>query len=383
MVITPRSTICNFARARWRDFAAGVKNRSLNAWLEQRWYGARPIALFIPLSALFVAITVLRRWAYRCRALRTVRLTVPVVVVGNISVGGTGKTPFAIWLAGALRARGYHPGIVTRGYGGRSEDWPVVVTVESDPVLVGDEAVLLARRTGLPVVAGPDRVAAAKRLLRDGTVNVIVSDDGLQHYRLARDMEIILFDAERGLGNGWRLPAGPLRESARRLARADLAVAKIGKTPPVPLPVRALKMSLRVQEVVSMDGSRTVALDSFAGQQVYAVAGIGHPQQFFALLTAHGLRVKGRALPDHAQVSVTDLDFQDTRPVFMTEKDAIKCRGFKLTNHWCVCVAASFTGKDAALILERVSQRLQDVNIAAERAPSGWLREKNCGRQVA
>lgn len=371
MAIMPRSTTCNSARVRWRDFPAEVKSRTRHVWLQQRWYGERPIAWLIPLSALFVAVTTLRRWAYRCGILGTVRLPAPVIVAGNISVGGTGKTPFVIWLAEILRAHGYHPGIVTRGYGGCSGDWPVVVTAESDPVLVGDEAVLLARRTGLPVVAGPDRVAAVKRVLQDGAVNVIMSDDGLQHYRLGRDVEIVLFDAERGLGNGWRLPAGPLRESARRLAHADLAVAKIGETTSVPLPAHALKMNLRVQEVVSLAGSRTVALDSFAGQHVHAVAGIGHPQQFFALLAAHGLRVNGRALPDHARVSAVDLDFHDTWPVFMTEKDAIKCRGFDLPNHWCVSVTASFTEKDAALILERVSQRLQDVSIAAERTRSG------------
>lgn len=330
---------------------------ALHDWWLRRWYGKRPVVWLIPLSALFVLLAGLRRRAYGCGLLRTVRLTVPVIVVGNITVGGTGKTPFVIWLTGALRARGYHPGIVTRGYGGRARHWPVRVTAEADPEEVGDEAVLLARRSGLPVAAGPDRVAAARLLLKTG-VDVIVSDDGLQHYRLGRDVEIIMLDGVRGLGNRWRLPAGPLRETPRRLAKADLVIAKGGAGPSVPPAMQVLPMSLQPEEAVNLEDGRTLSIASFAGQRVHAVAGIGNPQQFFDLLRAHGLDVEGHAWPDHAAWSAADLDFGDDLPVLMTEKDAIKCRSTGLRRCWYLRVSASFAENDAARILARVLPRL-------------------------
>ncbi|MDE2459981.1 MAG: tetraacyldisaccharide 4'-kinase, partial [Gammaproteobacteria bacterium] len=207
-----------------------MTDTSLHQWLLRRWYGLRPIWFLIPLSWLFVMLSVIRRTCYAHGILRTVRLPVPVIVVGNITVGGTGKTPLVIWLIQALRAQGFRPGIVTRGYGGRSPQWPLRVTHTTGVEIAGDEALLLARATGVPVMAGPDRVAAARKLLGECAVDVIASDDGLQHYRLGRDLQMVTLDGERGLGNGWRLPAGPLRESAERLRQADVVVCK-GRRP--------------------------------------------------------------------------------------------------------------------------------------------------------
>lgn len=337
-----------------------VNKPALHDWLLRRWYGKRPVVWLIPLTVLFVFLTGLRRWAYAHGLLPTVRLPVPVIVVGNITVGGTGKTPFVIWLSEALRARGYHPGIVTRGYGGRARQWPVGVTAASDPAQVGDEALLLARRSGLAVAAGPDRAAAARLLLNTG-VDVVVSDDGLQHYRLGRNVEIIMLDRARGLGSRWRLPAGPLRETPRRLAAADLVIAKGGSGLSVAEAVNAVPMDLRPEAVVNLNDGRSVSLASFAGRHVHAVAGIGNPQQFFALLKAHGLDVDEHAWPDHVALSAADLDFGDDWPVLMTEKDAIKCPVSGLQNCWYLKVSASFAEDDAARILARVTSCLSTV----------------------
>ena len=354
--------------------------QKVHAWLLRRWYSHSPIGMLIPLSGLYMLLTALRRWAYRCGILHSVFLPAPVIVVGNITVGGTGKTPFVIWLAHSLREQGYSPGIVTRGYRGQSQHWPILVTPDSDPRLAGDEAVLLARRTRLPVMADPDRLRAAQRLLDEHAVNVIVSDDGLQHYRLGRAVEIIMLDGERGLGNCWRLPAGPLREPAARLKQADFVICKMGSAAPTNVPAGALVMHLMPETVMRLSREEPFTLTQFAGQQVHAVAGIGNPQQFFAMLSDHGLRVEGRALPDHAVVSEADLSFGDDRPVFMTEKDAIKCRGFKLSNHWYVTVSARFSEDNARRILGFIRGRLMAAGAKPERAEDARRQEKIDGR---
>ncbi len=329
-----------------------------HAWLLRRWYGNGPIYVFIPLAGLFAGLTALRRGCYRHGLLSVVRLPVPVIVVGNISVGGTGKTPFVIWLAQALRQQGYRPGIITRGYGGQSQRWPLLVTTQTDPLMAGDEAVLLAQRTGVPVSAGPDRVQAAEYLLQQTNANVIVSDDGLQHYRLGRDLSVIMLDGQRHLGNGWRLPAGPLREPASRMDEADVVIGKTDSPSEAVLPAGALAMHLSLWDAVSiLDGARR-PLAGFAGRPVHALAGIGHPQQFFEALRKHGLQVDGRAMPDHAALAPADLAFDDDAPVLMTEKDAIKCRGMQLPHHWCVPASADFSQQDAVGILDKVRQML-------------------------
>lgn len=323
---------------------------SLHQWLLRRWYGPRPIWFLIPLSWLFVMLSAVRRRCYRHGVFRVVHLPVPVIVVGNITVGGTGKTPLVIWLIGELRAQGYRPGIVTRGYGGQSPQWPLRVTSTTGVDVAGDEALLLARATGVPVMVGPDRVAAARKLLGECAVDVIVSDDGLQHYRLGRDLQIVTLDGERGLGNGWCLPAGPLRESAQRLRQTDMVVCKGRRPADIELPAETPIMRITLVEAVSLrDGTRQ-ALSHFRGRSVHAVAGIGNPAQFFAALTAAGIQVEAQALPDHVKLLARDVSFDDHRPVLMTEKDAVKCERLHLPDHWYVPALAGFSPEHAAAI---------------------------------
>jgi tetraacyldisaccharide 4'-kinase len=332
--------------------------RWLHGWLLRRWYGKRPIWVLIPLSWLFIVLTSFRRALYRSGILLPDVLPVPVIVVGNISVGGSGKTPCTLWLAERFAAAGYRPGIITRGYGGHARSWPRLVSAESKAHEVGDEAVLLARRSGLPVAAGPDRVAAARLLVEKQRVDLILSDDGLQHYRLPRAAEVIMLDGTRGLGNGWRLPAGPLRESARRLRAAQFVVVKAGAGVPANIPTGACQMTLELGEPVSLaDGSRRV-LREFAGRRVHAAAAIADPEQFFDALNAGGLQVDGRALPDHADLSEPDLAFGDDLPVFVTEKDAVKCAHLKMENVWFVPATARFDVGDEMRILSGLQQCL-------------------------
>jgi tetraacyldisaccharide 4'-kinase len=301
------------------------------AYLQRVWYGdaARWLsALLLPLAALFGLAAAARRAAYRRGWFRTHRLPRPVVVVGNITVGGVGKTPFIIWLANRLGARGVRVGVVLRGYGGRSRVWPQNVANSTPAAVVGDEAVLIATRTDAIVVAGPDRVADARRAIDLGA-QIVLSDDGLQHYRLRRDREIAVVDAQRGLGNGRLLPAGPLREPPERLNAVDLIVhtrrAGAGERT---APSRSVVAVAVLREAYSLHDGRTCALTAFAGRRVHAVAAIGNPQAFFEALAGAGLLVDARPLPDHAALTPPDVAFDDDEPVLMTEKDAVKCRAF-------------------------------------------------------
>jgi len=335
--------------------APGVSGRG--AWvprLERTWYGPpNPFsAALLPLSWLYCGIAQLRRLAYRRGWLAVIRLPVPVIVVGNISVGGTGKTPLVLWLARWLRGRGHSPGILTRGYGGLARDWPRRVTADSDPAEVGDEAVLLARRAGCPVVAGPDRIADGLLLAQGLGCDVLVSDDGLQHYRLGRDLEIAVLDARRGLGNGRCLPAGPLREPPGRLGQSDMVIAtgghvQIGRgiaagleadsaTSPV-----AYALDLIPGDAVNLaDPGQTRPLPVFCAEELTAVAGIGNPGRFFVLLRSVGLVPRELAYPDHHPYTAADAATWGQGQVLMTEKDAVKCVGFARPNHWYLPVEA-------------------------------------------
>lgn len=313
--------------------------------------------LLLPLSWLYCAVVRLRRLGYRLGWLKTRRLPVPVIVVGNLTVGGTGKTPLVLRLASLLRERGWTPGIVTRGYGGLSATWPRPVNTDSDPAMVGDEAVLLARRSGCTVVAGPDRAEAGALALRLGGCDILLTDDGLQHTRMARDLEIALVDGERGFGNGRCLPAGPLREPPSWLKRVDLVLYHGGNGPePRMRLVPGAAVNLRRPEL-------TRPLAEFRGQRVLAVAGIGHPGRFFALLADAGLDIEARPYPDHHRFTAGDLARWSHGPVLMTEKDAVKCAAFAGDNHWYLPVEASldetflarFEAKLAALALQSCS----------------------------
>ncbi|HEY9398165.1 MAG TPA: tetraacyldisaccharide 4'-kinase [Burkholderiales bacterium] len=295
------------------------------AFAHRLWYRRSPLALlFLPFSLLFGIIAATRRAAYRRGLLKREHLAVPVIVVGNLVAGGAGKTPLVLWLVAQLRARGWRPGILSRGYQGQNET-PRAVLSGADPVEVGDEPALLAERSGVPVWIGRRRVAAGRALLAaHPQCNVLVCDDGLQHYALVRDFEIAVED-ERGMGNGRLLPAGPLREAASR--RVDATVTNGTQR------AGAYAMRFDVAGFYPIhDPEQSVSLGDLRAKRLHAVAGIGNPERFFRQLEALGLRFVAHAFPDHHRYRSEDLRFDDCDTVLMTEKDAVKCRAFGRTD---------------------------------------------------
>jgi len=325
-------------------------------WLQRQWLRVTPwhVALF-PLSALFGLVAALRRVLYRAGLLRAIRLPVPVIVVGNISVGGTGKTPLVLWLADFLRRQGYHPGIVSRGYGGGTED-VVAVDIRSDPAVVGDEPLLLARKSACPVWVGRDRVAAGRALLlAHPECDVLVSDDGLQHYRLARDMEIVVVDGERKFGNGLLLPAGPLREGVSRLKSVDAVVVNGGNLQAAMQLRNEFEMSLEGEVFCNLRQPNLRARAAvFGGKKLHAVAGIGNPKRFFAHLRRLGLVFEEHAFPDHCVFRPQDLDYDDADALLMTEKDAVKCAGFADERYWALAVEAILPPAFGQTVLQKL-----------------------------
>ncbi|GMW05513.1 MAG: tetraacyldisaccharide 4'-kinase [Gammaproteobacteria bacterium] len=319
--------------------------------LERLWYSDSALALLLlPFAALFAVAAGLRRALYSRGWLHSTRVGVPVIVVGNITVGGAGKTPLVAWLAGRLLADGRRPGIVSRGYGGAGQREPVAVTTDSRAEEVGDEPVLLARRTRVPVVVCPERVRAARMLVAAG-VDVIIADDGLQHYALARDLEVIVVDGDRRLGNGHLLPAGPLRESARRLQGAPLVVLNAG--------VRAcgdheLVFRLKAGDALALNRRERRALQVFSGEKAWAVAGIGNPERFYAQLRACGIVPVPVAVPDHGRVDLTRLREQADWPILMTEKDAVKYSGYRDVAAWYLPVEVEMPQTVEEAIMHRV-----------------------------
>jgi tetraacyldisaccharide 4'-kinase len=329
-------------------------------WLERVWYeGAPSGAWLIPFGWIFGALTGLRRGLYGSGMLPSYGVDVPVIVVGNITVGGTGKTPLVIWLVEELRRRGFRPGVVSRGFGGTAVG-PMLVAPSMDAREVGDEPLLIAARTHCSVAIARDRVAGA-RFLCDSGVDVIIADDGLQHYRLRRNCEVAVIDGERRLGNGRQLPAGPLRESRSRLRNVDLIAVNGGA-----YMAGGLAMHLVEGHARSLTDGAERALEAFSGESVHAVAGIGNPQRFFAALRRRGLNLIEHPFPDHHAFRPHELDFGDAHPLLMTEKDAVKCRSFARPGWWTVPVSVEFDARTAeyfmAAILRRITKQSGNDN---------------------
>ena len=318
--------------------------------IDYHWYRKSHSFLgftLLPLSLLFGAIIRTRRALYRSGIKKVFTAPVPVIVVGNITVGGTGKTPLVIWLANFLQEQGFRPGIISRGYGGDGK--LKLVDQNADPKACGDEAVLIARRTLRPVVTGVNRVTALKKILAETDTDIVISDDGLQHYSLGRHLEIAMVDGERRFGNQSLLPAGPLREPLSRLQQVDFVVTQKN-------PVAAeYTMRLEGDELVALaDATAVKRLQDFYGAKVHAVAAIGNPSQFFSRLRAQGLSIIEHVFPDHHYFKAEDLDFDDDLPVIMTEKDAVKCQGSGKSNHWYLPVSAQMSTQFSENILKKI-----------------------------
>jgi tetraacyldisaccharide 4'-kinase len=339
----------------------------MREWLQREWERRGGGALiFLPFTLLYGAVVAVRRLLYRHGVLRSWRADVPVIVVGNINAGGTGKTPVVLAIVELLRTHGWNPGVVARGYGRvppREQDPRGVVRVLPDvatPEHFGDEPVLIARRSLVPVYISPDRPAAVRALLADHPeVNVIVSDDGLQHYALGRDIEVAVVDGERRFGNGLLLPSGPLREPASRLRSVD-AIVMNGGGAAVAQDVPHFAMRLGDERFVALTQGRHMSAAEFAlharGQRVVAIAGIGHPPRFFEHLAALGLAARGIAFPDHHAYQGGDLRLPQADLIVMTEKDAVKCAAFADARMWFLRVEALLPGAFDEFLLTRLAR---------------------------
>ncbi|MCW9025557.1 MAG: tetraacyldisaccharide 4'-kinase [Gammaproteobacteria bacterium] len=294
------------------------------------WYNKSGVTILLrPLTWLYLLIIFVRRLFYKIHIFRSIKLPVPVIVVGNLTVGGTGKTPVVIYIANLLKRSGYSPGIISRGYGGKAKKWPQQVRPDCDPVMVGDEAIVISRRTQCPMSVGPDRAETGRMLHEHSHCDVIISDDGLQHYKLRRDVEIVLIDGMRRFGNGFCLPAGPLREPVSRKDQADFVITNgiAG--------YNEYSMEYRGNVAVNLlDESRHMNLDEFGDELVHLIAGVGNPDRFFEQMRNKGLNISEHAFTDHHLFAEDDLTFNDEFPILMTEKDAVKCHRFAKENMW-------------------------------------------------
>lgn len=375
-------------------------------WLEHRWYGdVQPNAVLRFLESLYTRAAVQRRREYLYGAPQMMRVGMPVIAVGNLTVGGAGKTPLTIALVEGLRARGFRPGVVSRGYGRRVNDLRRV-SLDADAADVGDEPLLIARRTGVPVAVAPGRYAAARLLEKTGEIDVLIADDGLQHYSLMRDIEILVIDARRGLGNMCLLPAGPLREPLERGSDCDFVVINAGTSPssfdarlnphaaaanaallptgeggaaapdegsaeaatPNPsqtsataqleaLKTRSITMHLHATDTIAIITNTRTPLTTFSGQRVHAIAAIADPERFFATLRQHGIDPIPHPFPDHHAFTAADLTFDDTLPILMTEKDAVKCTALATTRMHFVPIDATLP----AAFLDALADRLRNT----------------------
>lgn len=321
--------------------------------IDRIWSGRSPLWLLLwPFSLLYGAISTLIRLSYQRGWRKSWRAPCPVIVVGNLTAGGNGKTPVVIWLVQALQQRGIRAGVVSRGYGGKSEHYPLFVTAETATALAGDEPVLIAQRTQAPVAVAPKRRQAVEGLLSTQDLDVIITDDGLQHYALQRDREIVVIDGMRRFGNGWWLPAGPMRERASRLQSVDAIIVNGGEAQ-----VNEIAMTLQPGLAVNLLSGETAPLNQLP--EIVAMAGIGHPPRFFNTLKHQGVKpVAEVAFADHHAYSEDELSrlTQAHQCLLMTEKDAVKCHGFARANWWYLPVDAHLSGVPLAALLDDLTQ---------------------------
>ena len=298
--------------------------------LEHSWYNNNLLTLMLrPLAGLYCVVMFIRRLAYAMGLLKCHRLSVPVIIVGNLTVGGTGKTPVVVHIAHLLKRSGYSPGIISRGYGGKARSWPQQVRPDADPIMVGDEAILISRRSNCPMAVGPDRVKTATLLQQHSGCDIIISDDGLQHYALGRDVEIVVIDGMRRFGNGLCLPAGPLREAVSRKEKVDFVITNGTASR------NEYAMNYQGETLINLnDSNKICSLGDLKNQSVHVLAGIGNPVRFFEQMRRKGLHVIEHPFSDHHPFCAEDLMFDDDKPVLMTEKDAVKCQRYVIENAW-------------------------------------------------
>lgn len=320
--------------------------------IERIWSGRSVLSLLLlPLSWLYGLITNLIRFSYRWGWRKAWRAPVPVVVVGNLTAGGNGKTPVVIWLVQALQQRGLKPGVVSRGYGGKADRYPLVLNASTTTAEAGDEPVLIYQRTGAAVAVSPRRKEAVQALLQQSDIDIIITDDGLQHYALARDFEIVVVDGKRRFGNGWWLPAGPMRERASRLRSVDAVITNGGEAL-----TNEVSMQLVPAQAVNLKTGRTQPVSTLSG--VVAMAGIGHPPRFFATLRQQGVILEKEVpFADHQSYSEPQLAslVVSEQTLLMTEKDAVKVRHFAAANWWYLPVNAELPAAQSDELLERIA----------------------------
>ncbi len=309
-----------------------------NNLINRIWYSNHPAyILLIPFSLIYRLLIKVRKLLYQYGVFTINHVPVPVIIVGNFTVGGTGKTPFVIWLAEYLAEQGYKPGIIASGYGAKKLSTIQKVTSNSNPEYVGDESVLIARRTGLPVVVSPDRYKSARQLLEFTDCNMLICDDGLQHLALGRNLEIAMIDGDRKFGNNWLLPAGPLREPSNRASTVDLMISNNTGL------INAHQMLIEYCELKSLtDESKSISVESFKYKQVHVISGIANPDRLHNYLVSKGVKIIPHIFPDHHSFISADLKFDDDFPIVMTEKDAVKCFKFSNDNMWYLPIQVAF-----------------------------------------
>jgi tetraacyldisaccharide 4'-kinase len=331
----------------------------MSRFIESLWYRLSPWHILLwPLSLLYGAVTAIRRWFYCAGIFKIEALPVPVIIVGNITAGGSGKTPLVMWLVEFLRNNGYQPGVISRGYGREGHEMREV-SLQSKAAEVGDEPLLIFRRAACPVVVGLDRVSAAKTLLQNNPqVNVLISDDGLQHYQLARNMEICVVDGARRWGNGLLIPAGPMRESITRLDTVNAIIIN-GDEINNSIKSNNYKSAMKLvgaQFLQLGNPQQTARAENFQSKNIHAIAGIGNPARFFAHLKSLGLQFTEHAFPDHHVFTAEDIAFENAEVILMTEKDAVKCETFATEHCWSLAVNAELENNFGERVLARLKQ---------------------------